>query len=105
MLERVYQAQLIKRLKVEFPGCVILKNDTDYIQGIPDLLILWRNKWAMLEVKGHDQAPEQPNQRYYVGMLDEMSFAAFISPETEEDVLDDLQQAFRSRRSTRVSVR
>lgn len=105
MLERVYQATLIKNLKEMFPGCVILKNDTDYIQGIPDLLILWRNKWAMLEVKGHIHAPERPNQRYWVDELDGMSFAAFISPENEEDVLHDLQQAFRSRRSARVPVR
>lgn len=105
MLESVYQSKLIKKLKQLFPGCVILKNDTDYLQGIPDLLILWQNKWAMLEVKGFVDAPEQPNQQYYVDLLDGMSFAAFISPETEEDVLYDLQQSFGSRRTTRVSVR
>lgn len=105
MLESVYQGRLIKKLKRIFPGCVILKNDTDYQQGIPDLLILWQNKWAMLEVKASIDAPQQPNQEWYVEQLDGMSFAAFISPETEEDVLYDLQQAFGSRRSTRVSVR
>lgn len=105
MLESVYQSRLIKKLERTLPGCFILKNDTDYKQGIPDLLILWRNKWAMLEVKASSDSPEQPNQEYYVRLLDEMSFAAFISPETEEDVLYDLQQAFGSRRSTRVSVR
>ena len=104
MLERVYQAGLIKRIKEQFPGCLVLKNDTEYIQGIPDLTIFWQNKWAMLEVKGHIDAPEQPNQRYYVEMLNDMSFAAFISPETEEDVLDALQRSFRSRRSARLSV-
>lgn len=105
MLERDYQSRLIKKLKLIFPGCIILKNDTDYQQGIPDLLILWRNKWAMLEVKGVIDAPEQPNQQYWVEELNNMSFAAFISPETEEDVIYDLQYAFGSRRSTRVSVR
>lgn len=97
MLESRYQALLIKRLRLMFPGCIILKNDTDYLQGIPDLLILWQNYWAMLEVKSHANAEQQPNQDWYVATLDEMSFAAFIYPENEEEVLHDLQQAFRAR--------
>lgn len=104
MLESSYQAKLINRLKERFPGCYILKNDTEYIQGIPDLLILWHDRWAMLEVKGFRTAKEQPNQKYYVDDLNHMSFAAFIYPENEEEVLDELQQAFRSRRSTRLSL-
>lgn len=98
MLESKYQAYLIKELRRLFPGCVVLKNDTDYLQGIPDLLILWRRRWAALEVKPRANAPHQPNQDYYVDLLDEMSFAAFIYPENEEDVLSDLQSAFRSGR-------
>lgn len=105
MLEREYQAKLIQKIKLMFPGCVILKNDTEYMQGIPDLLILWEDKWAMLEVKRSERARDQPNQRYFVRELDQMSFAAFIFPENEEEVLDELQQAFRPRRSARVSVR
>lgn len=103
MRERDYQAKLIKELRLLFPGCVILKNDTDYIQGIPDLTILYRNFWAVLEVKASCDAAVQPNQDYYVGLLDNMSFAAFIYPENEEDVLNDLQQAFQPRRAARVS--
>ncbi len=60
MRESVYQAYLIKLLRVQYPGCVILKNDTDYLQGIPDLLILWQDRWAMLEVKGSDDFFVQP---------------------------------------------
>lgn len=105
MLESIYQARLIKKLKRLFPGCIILKNDTEYMQGIPDLSIFWNDQWAMLEVKGSIDSPNQPNQEYYVDELNQMSFAAFISPETEEDVLYDLQQAFRPRRSARVPVR
>lgn len=105
MLESRYQSQLIKKIERLFPGCVILKNDTAYTQGIPDLLVLWRNKWAMLEVKASRTAPEQPNQGWWVATLDTMSFAAFIYPANEEEVLDELQQAFRPRRSTRIPVR
>ena len=97
MTEAVYQGRLIKRLKRTFPGCVILKNDSQYQQGILDLTLLWRQFWAMLEVKASQDASERPNQRYFVEQLDEMSFAAFIFPENEEEVLLALQEAFSSR--------
>jgi hypothetical protein len=105
MLESTYQARLIKKLRRMFPDCIILKNDTDYLQGVPDLTILYLDNWACLEVKASKSAPEQPNQRYYVETLDRMSFAAFIYPENEEEVLYDLQQAFEPRRAARVSQR
>lgn len=103
MLESQYQAYLIGKLREMFPGCFILKNDTDYLQGVPDLLVLYGNKWAMLEVKASRYAKERPNQGHYVNLLNEMSFAAFIYPENEEDVLRELQEAFRPRRATRFS--
>lgn len=102
MLESVYQAKLIKKLDKLFPGCFILKNDSEYLQGVPDLLVLFEDQWAMLEVKASADAPTRPNQPYYVDKLDRMSFAAFIYPENEEDVLYDLQQAFAPRRIARA---
>lgn len=93
MRERDYQAKLIKKLKRMFPGCVILKNDPQYLQGILDLSIFYGENWAMLEVKASANAAQQPNQDYYVRTLNEMSFAAVIYPENEEEVLHDLQQA------------
>lgn len=103
MLERDYQAKLIKKLRVKFPGCVILKNDSDYMPGVPDLTILYKDRWAMLEVKACEDSPIRPNQDYYIYKLDKMSYAAFIYPANEEEVLVDLQHAFKSRRSTRLS--
>ena len=102
MQERHYQAQLIKRLRRLFPGCVILKNDPTYMQGIPDLVIFWGRQWAMLEVKVTADAPNRPNQEFYVDELNEMSFAAFIHPDNEEEVLHALQLAFESERDSRV---
>lgn len=93
MSERRYQSWLIKELRAMFPGCIILKNDTDYIQGIPDLLILHNDRWAALEVKASQNAEEQPNQRFYINEMNAMSFAAFIYPENEQEVLYALQQA------------
>ena len=95
-LERDFQSKLIKKLKDEFEGCVVLKNDSSYIQGIPDLLVLFDDKWAMLECKRSSSASHRPNQEYYVDLLDKMSFSRFICPENEEEVLHDLEQAFRS---------
>jgi hypothetical protein len=95
MNEARYQAKLIRKLYDRFPGAMVLKTDTSYQQGIPDLIILWGNYWASLEVKPSQSAVSQPNQRYFIEKLDKMSFAAYIYPENEEEVLDALQQAFK----------
>jgi hypothetical protein len=97
-LERDFQAKLIKELKMIFPGCIIMKNDSSYIQGIPDLIILFEDKWAALEVKKSATASHRPNQEYYVELMDQMSFAKFIYPENKEEVLYELQQSLFSRR-------
>lgn len=104
-LEADFQADLIVELKKLFPGCVVLKNDSSYQQGIPDLTILFRKHWAMLEVKAGPHSIHQPNQDYYIDMADDLSFGAFIYPENKETILDELQQAFRTRRASRISQR
>ncbi len=105
MLESVFQSKLIKEIESMFKGCVILKNDENYIQGFPDLLILYKNTWAALECKRNLKAPYEPNQEYYIEFLGHMSFASMICPENKEEVLDELQQAFAPRRSARLSKR
>ena len=92
--EAAYQAQLIKKIERRFPDCFVMKNDPDHIQGIPDLLILFECYWAALEVKKSASEPFQPNQEYYLNLMNNMSFAACIFPENEEEVLDELQSAF-----------
>jgi hypothetical protein len=101
--ENAYQAKLIRKLKRMFPDCEVLKNDPNYLQGILDLTILWGPYWAMLEVKASARSRMRPNQDYYVRRLNEMSFAAFIFPENEEEVLAALQEAFASRGTACVS--
>lgn len=96
MLESKFQAALIKELKQMFAGCIVMKNDSSYIQGIPDLLVLYKDKWAALEVKKNASAKKQPNQEYYVGQMNDMSFARFICPENKEEVLDELQRSFKA---------
>ena len=95
-LERDFQAKLKRELKEMFPGCIVTKMDSGDIQGIPDLLILHNDKWATLETKRNSRAPKRPNQEYYVGRMNEMSFSRFICPENKEEVLYELQQAFKS---------
>ena len=104
-LERVFQASLIKELEALFPGCVILKNDAGYLPGVPDLLVLYRDMWAMLESKKSATAKRQPNQPYYVEKFGGMSFAAFIHPGNKETVLRELQQTFNAIGDARVSWR
>ena len=94
MLENKFQAKLIKKLKNLYPDCIVMKNDPTYIQGIPDLLILHRDKWASLECKKSANARHQPNQDYYVDKMNGMSFSSFICPENEDEVLNQLRQKF-----------
>ena len=96
MLENKFQAKLIKELKETFPGCIVMKNDSSYIQGIPDLLVLYKDKWASLECKKSADERKRPNQDHYVEKMNEMSFSSFIYPENKEEVLDELHKAFKS---------
>lgn len=101
--ESAFQKGLINDLKKRFPGCMVLKNDPNYIQGIPDLLVLYEGHWAALECKKAKQASHQPNQDYYVERMNEMSFSRFVYPENKEIILDELQQSFQSCRPARFS--
>lgn len=94
MLESEFQAELIKKLKATFNGCEILKNDANYKQGFPDLLILFGSDWAVLEVKASESAPYRPNQEWYLNKLDGMSFSATVYPENEHEVLNALRDFF-----------
>ena len=101
MLESEYQQKLRQKIEIIFPECIVLKNDPNYLQGFPDLTILFRNKWAVLEVKKDISEMSKMtssirNQKIYIRQLDKMSFARFIYPQNEEEVLYELQQAFKS---------
>ena len=93
MRESQFQAQLIKKLNKMLPGIIILKNDPNYIQGIPDLILLYKNRWAALEVKRGATASVRPNQAHYVRTMYTMSYAAFIYPENESEILNEVQQS------------
>ena len=94
MRESAFQARLIKKIKTAYPDCVVLKNDPNYIQGIQDLTILYKSKYALLEVKDSADADHQPNQDYYVDKINAMSFSRFIFPENEKQVLKELDDFF-----------
>lgn len=100
--ENVYQAKLIKKIKTLLPDAIVMKNDPTYIQGIPDLTIINGDRWATLEVKRSAHATARPNQKEYVERMNNMSFSRFIFPENESEVLNELQQALCTRRSTRI---
>lgn len=107
VLERVYQPKFIKRLRREFPGIVIIKNDTDYQQGFPDWTLLYHQCWAVLEIKRKRPRPGtsdfEPNQEWFIEELDKLCFSACVYPENEEEIIDALKSIFSSRRSSRLS--
>lgn len=95
-LESKFQKELIDEVKERYPGCVALKNDSSYIQGFPDWTILYKDKWAVLEVKKERGAHKQPNQEYYVDKLNKMGgFSRFVSPENKDEVLEDMDTLFK----------
>ena len=95
MLENKFKTKLIGKLEKQFPGCMVFHLDPNETQGIPDLLVLHKDKWAALEGKKSVNASARPNQHYYVDQMNEMSYASFIYPENEEEVLNELSQIFK----------
>lgn len=96
MKESKFQGDLIKEIKERLPGAEVLKNDSGYVQGIPDLSVFYKDKYAFLECKKSLKEKHQPNQDYYIKKFNSMSFARFICPENKEEVLDELQKTFRT---------
>ncbi len=96
MLENKFKQQLIHKIEKRLPGAMVLHLDPNEKQGIPDLLVLYKNKWGTLEGKKNASASKRPNQEYYVELMNEMSFSRFICPENEEEVLNELEQTFRA---------
>lgn len=105
MLEGKYKTQLTARIKKRFGSrCMVVRLDANLRQGIPDMLLLFEGGfWAALEGKAHEKAPHRPNQPYYVDLMCKLSFAAFIYPENEEAVLNELEEEYENHRATRLS--
>ena len=102
--ENKFQAELIKELRKLFPypDGLVLKNDPNHIQGVPDITIFYKKRWATLECKKSEKASHRPNQDTYVEQMNKMSFSRFIYPENKEEVLNELQQALKPSRKTRL---
>lgn len=94
-LESKFQKDLMDEIKKEFPGCLVMKNDSAYIQGIPDWTVLYKDKWAVLEAKREANANKQPNQDYYVEKLNDMSYSRFVYPENKDEVINELRRFFK----------
>lgn len=93
--ESAFQHDLIKDIKKRWPGAIVMKNDPQYIQGIPDLTVLWKDRWALLECKRSRGEEHQRNQDHYVEKANTMSFSRFIFPENRDEVLEELDAHFR----------
>lgn len=103
--ESAFQTRFVKKLRDMFPGAIILKNDANYQQGIPDWVLMWGPHWALLEIKPQrprSSADFEVNQEWFIAHADEMSFGACVYPENEQEVLHALQQTFRPQGSARL---
>ena len=101
--EGSFKSRFIKRIENEFPGCIVTKLEADYKEGLPDVLILHKNKWATLEAKKNKSEvtkprPNKKQQDYYVATMDKMSFSRYVYPENQEEVLNELRLHFQQTR-------
>lgn len=92
MRESTFQRRVLQRLRETFPGCIVLKNDASYFQGIPDYIVLYGPRWAALEIKQAHNSARQPNQAHWVRQMNSMSYSAFIFPGNEDHIFDELQR-------------
>lgn len=88
MRENKFQSDLISELETLYPNAIIMKGNR--IQGLPDLIMLEGNRWIALEVKRSANEIHQPNQDYWVEVMHDMSYAAFIFPENHDEILSDI---------------
>lgn len=100
--ESDFQKKLKDTLSNRFPGCIVIKNDPTCVQGIPDLTIFYKDRWATLECKRSAKESHRPNQDYYVDAMNKMSFSSFVYPENMEEVLDEMEQSFKASRDARL---
>ena len=98
MLENKFKTKLVKEIEERLPGAIVTHLDPNEIQGIPDLLVLYKSRWGALEGKKESDSSHRPNQDYYVQQMNDMSFASFINPENKEEVLNELQRSLKARR-------
>lgn len=97
-LESQTQARFIKRLRRAFDRAVILKNDSGYLQGIMDLTVILPGVVIFIEVKPYFGAPYEPNQEYYLALVQHLGFMSFtLCPENEEEVFRAIQETQRPR--------
>jgi len=100
MLESEYQKEFLNKVRALLPNtnykqCIIIKNDSGYLQGIPDWTIFYGERWATLEIKRTKHAHRQPNQLYYIELMGNMGYSSFVYPENEQQVLEELINHFK----------
>lgn len=102
-LEADYKPQLMQRIAQRFSRYGFVRfqhNDPNApeSQGIPDLTVYIGDWWCLLEVKRSEKSKKRPNQDYYIELYGSTTFASFICPENEEEVLNALERSLEARR-------
>jgi hypothetical protein len=90
MSETEFKNRFFDKLDDQFPGCIRVPIDESQFRSFPDTLVLYGKNWAALEFKAERNSPRQPNQDYWVDVLEVWSFGRFVYPENCMEVLDEL---------------
>lgn len=96
-LESEFQSKLVKELQELIPECLVLVKPGFYVQGFPDLMVLYKTQWVALECKRKTPTRDddyEPNQEWWIRELDEMGYAAMICPENRKEIIDEVFRTF-----------
>jgi hypothetical protein len=92
----------VKESKFEQDFCRRLRNvDKDVIvvkltgiSGIPDRIVLYHDKFVLLEFKRSKNASHRPLQDWYIDHFDGWGLARFVYPENGEEVFSEVLDWF-----------
>ena len=71
MLENKFKTKPIKEIRERLPGAIVLHINPPP-QGLPDPLVLNRERWAALEGYTETNSSHRPNQDYWIEKMNGM---------------------------------
>lgn len=93
-LESTFEKEFCKALRQTLGERYTYTFKLTAAKGIPDRLILYKDKYALLEFKQYKNAKKQPGQETWVGHFDNLAYAAIVYPENAEKVMQDILNYF-----------
>ena len=96
MSEATFRTKWLNKFKKLSPDIFIEFADPKRKNGIPDVIIFYKKKYARLETKRSKNASKRLHQQYYIDYFNSQGiYAAFLTPENQEEVYNALRRYFK----------